>query len=355
MSNNFCWSANAGRWMRVPVRVHMFVFLFVALIFGLSSSFDASPTIAVITVAVLLTSVLIHELAHAFAVTNLGGNVNNLQLMPWGGESEFALPVGGISKATVYLAGPFVNCAIALFGAVMLVQSQDVEFLSLINPFDPNCFSAAEKWEVSVIRIVTWVNFQLAIINLIPCYPFDGARVFRALIEASDIDMPKYRIESAIKVIGHMVAIGFIGMAWILGGSGVESIGPFKPAWLLLLSIGIALLFAARYSLYLETHTSDDWDDMEDIDYGSIYGGTSSFFDPSHEGDNSAYSQWLTEKQEERRELEQQREEQEDRLADEILDKLHKGGIASITDEEKAILHRVSERIRRRRQQKVSD
>ena len=92
---------------------------------------------------------------------------------------------------------------------------------------------------------------------------------------------------------------------------------------------------------------------MEDIDYGSIY-SESAFFDFSDDGDNTAYSQWLTEKQEARRELELQREEEEDRQADAILEKLHNGGgFASLSEDEKAVLRRVSERIRRRRQQGV--
>jgi hypothetical protein len=46
-------------------------------------------------------------------------------------------------------------------------------------------------------------------------------------------------------------------------------------------------------------------------------------------------------------------EEEEDRRADEILRKLHDGGISSLTNEERTILDRVSARIRRNRQQGV--
>lgn len=355
MADNFSWSTNVGRWMGVPVRVHMFVFLFIALIFGLEWNV-ASPNTnmfsgtAMVTILVLLGSILVHELAHAFAVTNLGGNVNSLCLMPWGGESDFALPARGYSRATVYLAGPFVNCAIAMFGAVMLIQGQNASFIELVNPFSPRAFETG-NWEISLIKITTWINFQLMMVNMLPCFPFDGAKIFRSLVDASDIDLPKYRIETAIKLIGHMVAFAFIGLAWILRD--MNPGGPIQPAWLLMLMFGITLLYSASYSLHNETQISNDWDDMEDIDYGSIYGSTTSFFDASPESDNSAYSQWLTEKQEERRAIELQREEQEDRLADEILEKLHKGGISSITEDEKSILDRVSERIRKRRQQGV--
>ena len=78
-----------------------------------------------------------------------------------------------------------------------------------------------------------------------------------------------------------------------------------------------------------------------------------SFFALSANEDNSAYSQWLSEKQEARREDEFKKEQEEDKRADQILEKLHNGGIASLHDEEKLILDRVSARIRRRRQQGV--
>ena len=48
-----------------------------------------------------------------------------------------------------------------------------------------------------------------------------------------------------------------------------------------------------------------------------------------------------------------QREEEEDRQADEILKKLHNGGLASLSDDERNILNRVSARLRRQRQQGV--
>ncbi|MEM9411453.1 MAG: DUF6576 domain-containing protein, partial [Planctomycetota bacterium] len=57
--------------------------------------------------------------------------------------------------------------------------------------------------------------------------------------------------------------------------------------------------------------------------------------------------------QEERERNELEKERQEAKVADEILTKLHKDGIESLSDEEKAILNRVSARIRRRREEGV--
>jgi len=61
------------------------------------------------------------------------------------------------------------------------------------------------------------------------------------------------------------------------------------------------------------------------------------------------YSQWLTERQEERLQHERELELAEDEMADEILEKLHGDGLDSLSDDERELLSRVSERLRRKR------
>ena len=117
MTENFSWSANFGRWMGIPVRIHLFLFLFVVLLFGAEwnsggSNLNFFAGTAMVTFFVLIGSILIHEMAHVFAIANLGGHVNNLLLMPWGGNSDFVLPQTPVSRTIVHLAGPFINGAI---------------------------------------------------------------------------------------------------------------------------------------------------------------------------------------------------------------------------------------------------
>ena len=89
-------------------------------------------------------------------------------------------------------------------------------------------------------------------------------------------------------------------------------------------------------------------DRLDDLDYESVY-EDSSFFDFPSE-DNSSYSQWLMEKQEERDRKEREVEKREKEMADEILKKLHSEGIESLAEDEKEILNRVSARLRRSRE-----
>ncbi|MFT5302003.1 MAG: Zn-dependent protease [Mariniblastus sp.] len=357
MANNFSWSMSIGRCGGTPVRVHLLLFLFVATIFGSSSLTDPYLT-ALVTTIVLLVSIVAHEFAHVFALRNLGGHVDTLVLLPWGGNSRFVMPETSRSKAIVHLAGPFVNGAIFLFCTALLIRPDSSglwwdQCWKLIAPLGPHSIEGGGEF-VSFIKIVAWVNFQLLIVNLIPCFPFDGAGAVRAWIGSLNADLPKYRVESAIKLIGDASAFVFVGLAWFVKDTDA---GPVEPTWLLFLIVGITLLFASRYSMNRELEAHElDWDDVGDMDYGSLH-DEPSFLDFSDSNEESAYSQWLQEKQEARREVEMQvdlvQDEDEDQQADEILKKLHLGGISAITHEERTILDRVSARIRRRRQQGV--
>ena len=346
MTENFCWSASIGRWVGIPVRVHISLFLFVTLIFGVQSvSEHTLVATAFVTTLCLIVAVLLHELAHIFALSNLGGHVNNIVFTPWGGNSEYSLPRSAKSQAIVYAAGPFFSGCLFFLGAMLLIQTGHSTLQELTNPFMPNRFEHGTDWEVTFLQIATWVNFQLMIVNLIPCFPFDGSGLLRSLINNLPTDVPPLRREATTMVIGYAVGFTLIGVGWFLG-SYTSAVGP---VWVVFWMAGIMLLFAARFS-YFENVAGieESWDELDDLDYESVY-EDSSFFDfPSEE--NSSYSQWLMEKQEERERNERETERRDEELADEILKKLHSDGIESLSEEEKEILNRVSARLRRNRE-----
>ncbi len=354
MSNKFNWSTSIGRWFGIPVSMHLFLLLFLVAIFSVEWQFVSqhpSSRIAgsgIVTSLVLIASLLLHELAHVFANRNLGGEVRSLVLLPWGGSSDFEYPQTNGGRAIVHMSGIFVNGFVFLIGAVLLMQTGNHSLASVVNPFDPHGFDTND-WERSLLTIVTWVNFQLFIVNFIPCYPFDGARVLRCLFRAVNPELSRIKVETTIMAISHLIAVGMIGVAWLLPYD--SYISTIQAPWAILVIGGITLIFSSRYSCHMEIANAlpSDWDDeIGSFDeFDSIYGET----DPSIDfTDDEQYSQWLNEKRAEREAMEQELIEDEERKADEILGKLHGQGLESLTDEERSLLARVSERIRRRRQ-----
>ncbi len=348
MNESSYWSANAGRWFGIPVRIHILLLLFIAAIFGVESQVLIENSLlsgtALVTALVVIASILFHEMAHAFALSNLGGHVNNILLMPWGGNSDLAMPGTSRSRIIVHAAGPFANLMVFLFGAMVLLQTRHASFLGLINPFEPYGFNMTE-WESTLLLIVTWVNFQLFAINMIPCFPFDGAGLLRGVIELLNPDVSRLHAEGSVRVFGHAFGIAMIAGAWFLGNYETVVLGP---VWCVMAMFGICLMFSARYSYLIQTaNLSDEWSEFNEMDSVSLYDETP-FFDFSNDESNG-YSQWLSEKQEARKVEEIRLENEELERSDQILEKLHERGIQSLSDEEKSLLKRVSDRLRRQR------
>ena len=356
MDHKLSWSLSLGRWVGVPVRVHALLILFVAVIFCVDFNSSYIPggilSTALVTAGILIGSLVIHELAHIFAIHNVGGSVHSVMLMPWGGNSTFEYPTQRSWRLIAILAGPFVNFAIFLFGAALLLQSTDITIQKMIFPFGPPAFSTSDV-ATSLIKIITWINFQLVIANLIPCFPFDGAELLRTAFGYVNKNVPHYRIESAIRVTGTAVALTMMGFAWLLRNF---QHGPVEPIWFVLLVSGIGLYFAARHSFYVETYADGtDWDEAHTaLGLADSYSESPSFF-VFGDNDDPEYSKWLVEKQEARIRDEMQLEQREIEMADGVLVKLHESGIESLTSDEKMLLHRVSERLRRKRKLDVID
>ena len=361
MYENKSWSAGIGRWVGVQVNIHVMLLLFIAFIFSVQCQYaeffstDKMGT-ALVTTLVLLVSVIAHEMGHLFALSNLGGSVSRIVLTPWGGNSEIELPENPWAQLIVALAGPFVNLAAFSFTAVLLLQTNMASFPDLIIPLSPHSFDT-NNGAVSLMKIVAWINFCLLAINLIPCFPFDGAQIVRSSLELFQLDVSKLRSESAIMVLGNGVAIGIFGAALFLID---YHRSPVQPIWFYVMATGVALYFASRYSFEVETRKASDriakqdWDFSQLASDAAFYGVQDDYRshldEPSNE-DMISQSQWMTEKQEARQRELREREYQEDRKADEILQKIHIGGqgIKGLDEDERAILNRVSDRLRRRR------
>jgi hypothetical protein len=318
---------------------------------------------ALMTSLVILGSVIFHEIAHVYALTSLGGTARRIVLTPWGGNSIFHMPHEPIAKLIVRAAGPFANMVVFLICSVLLLQGGHSDLLSLMNPFQPRVYMFSDG-AATLIGIIAWVNFQLFWVNLIPCFPFDGAQLVRSMLELLQLDDSKLRSESAIMVIGNGCAFSVIGFAWLLYG---QETGPIEPVWFIMLAAGISMYFAARYSLDQETaELREDQEIMgHDWDFDPYMPQESSFFGLSPEGEyqdlaetplgdteSVTQSQWMLENQRARAAREREQENHEAHQADKILAKLHSGGggIASLSEDERAVLNRVSRRLRQRRE-----
>ncbi len=117
-----------------------------------------------ILVAVLLASVLVHELAHALAARSFGRDVKEIVLTAMGGHTTFdARNMTPLVSGVTALAGPATNALVGV-AALALVPA------------------ATTSTMIYLAGLVGSINVILAIFNVLPGIPMDGGRVLEALV-----------------------------------------------------------------------------------------------------------------------------------------------------------------------------
>ncbi len=121
-------------------------------------------TYGVYVVIMLATSVVLHELGHAFAAKMYGIKTTKISLNMLGGV---AVPERNLKTADeeiwIGIAGPAMSLIIAFVGFALLLMPSDIVLIRLFIVF-------------SVVA-----NTTLFVFNMIPMYPMDGGRVFHGL------------------------------------------------------------------------------------------------------------------------------------------------------------------------------
>ncbi len=181
------WSIPAGQWFGINVRVHLtffFLLLFVWITQSQSKTVDPSTFLRSLAfTGIVMGAVLAHELGH-LAVALRGGP------MP---RAIILLPIGGLSlmesarEETSHLAHQHIDpqreIRIALAGPIVNIVLAGV-LTAVTLEYSPQ--SALRQTPLLLLsnlpRSAVWINLLIAALNLLPAFPLDGGRVFRALL-----------------------------------------------------------------------------------------------------------------------------------------------------------------------------
>lgn len=118
--------------------------------------------------------IILHEYGHAFAASWFGINAKKITIYPIGGMASIEkLPENPKQELLISAAGPFVSFVLA--SLLLLFSPQRFSWQ------DINQYTAAIN-EDNFLYTLGWINFALAVFNLIPAFPMDGGRVLRALL-----------------------------------------------------------------------------------------------------------------------------------------------------------------------------
>jgi len=198
------WSWKLLRLAGIDVYVHATFFILIAWI-GLSYWKVEGSLAAVIAgvgfILALFGCVVLHEFGHALMARRYGIRTRHITLLPIGGVAVLErMPDDPKQEIRVALAGPAVNLAIAL-GLWLWLAARGalvaVDQISLTDgPF---------------LERLMVLNIVLAVFNLLPAFPMDGGRVFRAALA---MRLDRSRATEAAARLGQGLALwlGFIGL-----------------------------------------------------------------------------------------------------------------------------------------------
>jgi len=154
------------------------------------------------TSLLFFASVLAHELAHSLVGRAHGIPVRSITLFIFGGIAEMTREAGQPgAEFKMAAAGP--ACSLVLGGLFTLLH-----FLTrgAIQPI-----AAMAYW-------LAYVNFALAVFNLIPGFPLDGGRVFRSILwRVSDNYKRSSRIAARVgEGVGYLLILSGLVIMFIL-------------------------------------------------------------------------------------------------------------------------------------------
>jgi Zn-dependent protease/CBS domain-containing protein len=202
-----------GRIMGIPIGLDYSWFL----IFGLmtwmlaGSYFPAefktlSPALywmmGAVTSLMLFASVLLHELGHSVVALRYRIPVRSITLFIFGGVAQIgAEPPSAIAEFLIAIAGPIVSFALAVLFTVL----------------EPAVAGIEPLW--GIVKYLAYINFALAAFNLIPGFPLDGGRVFRAIVWAVTGSMRRATLLAS--TVGRFFGFAFIffGVWQVLAGN----------------------------------------------------------------------------------------------------------------------------------------
>jgi Zn-dependent protease len=196
-------------------------------------------SVAALTSIIFFLSVLLHELGHSIMALRYKLPVKSITLYIFGGISEITSePTNALSEFVIAFAGPLTSLILA--GIFYLLE---LAFKGVGPIF-------------AMTKYLAFINASLAVFNLIPGFPLDGGRVFRAIVWG--ITKNLRRATEIAGLLGHGIAFMFIllGVWQLFQGNWINGLWIAFIGWFLENAV-VGQVQQQRIHALLSGHTVD--------------------------------------------------------------------------------------------------
>ena len=196
------WSFRIGQVAGTDIKVHAtFPLLLVwAAVASYRQAGAAAAADLTLFLLALFTCILLHEFGHIRMARRFGVRTPDVILLPIGGVARLErIPDEPKQEFLIAVAGPAITLVIA--GALLV--------LALLLGLRPSLHDPVAGQQPFVVRLMA-VNVYLLLFNLLPVFPMDGGRVFRALLAQRLGLMRATRIAGSVGQVAA-VAMGIYG------------------------------------------------------------------------------------------------------------------------------------------------
>lgn len=350
MTDPLTWSINLGRWAGIRVRVHVLLILF-----AINKLIDAAwidettqphPVLETFAwLSLLALALVIKQAVVNVMAARLSLDRNEIRFWPLGhlGPPGLSPSERSTENVVVILSGMLTSLMISLGIAIVLAFSG---VHMVFNPFGnvetggaPLLTGGVAASPFGAIWWIGWfgyLNWVLFVANLIPAIPLDSGRVFRSILSTRSRDgmIGPWTAHSCAAIL---VVVGLVRWLYFKKPGGGE-----------LVSLAILVELFVR----MEARMLDEGGFFEEGVFGYDFSqgytsleASAATVKPPREG---AVKRWRRRRSELLRRRREDQEAADDRRMDAILEKIHREGRASLTDEEQRFLIRVSAQYKKR-------
>lgn len=309
------WSFKVARIFGIDIRLDLFFIAGIALMIYMGRGLGLAYS--VLWVFFLFFFVLLHEFGHCWAAVRNGGEAESITLWPLGGLARVTGATNS-PRETIEIAamGPAVNFLLCLLiGGVLVAIGRPPS----LHPFVWGSFAEG----------LFKMNLMLGLFNLIPGFPLDGGRILQGIL-AIRLGFGKSLLIASWVGQGCAVILGMIAI-------GTSSF--------LLAGVAIFMFMVAmrerqmlqRGMLYAETETT----------FGHDFSRGYATVDRAERRRRPSWFSRLRARRRRRLAVRQAREEAEmKQRVDDLLEKVSRDGIDSLTSKERRFLEQASRKIR---------